>query len=205
MNEDPFAQEQKLQQHQGGRLLNRLEAMERLRLKSAHFSKVVAGKIKGLPLLACVRIGRRQLFPAGHARPLDCRSRGDIIMQKGSLKVVKDRRGVKVWRLQWRENGRGRTRILGCCADLSRAQADAERKKILGPLNTNEEAAAGRAVTLRRYVEDEYLTVKEPRLEALHACHHGPNHREPYSQGTRAAAARPDHAKRAASASRCEG
>lgn len=45
-----------------GRLLTREEAMERLRLKAAHFSKVVNGKVKGLPQLACVRIGRRQLF-----------------------------------------------------------------------------------------------------------------------------------------------
>jgi hypothetical protein len=45
-----------------GRLLTREEAMERLRLKPAHFSKVANGKVKGLPKLACVRIGRRQLF-----------------------------------------------------------------------------------------------------------------------------------------------
>jgi hypothetical protein len=44
------------------RLLTREEAMERLRLKPAHFSKVASGKVKGLPKLACVRIGRRQLF-----------------------------------------------------------------------------------------------------------------------------------------------
>lgn len=36
--------------------------MELLRLKPAHFSKVTNGKVKGLPKLACVRIGRRQLF-----------------------------------------------------------------------------------------------------------------------------------------------
>ena len=62
MNENPFAQEQSPQQHQSGRLLDRKEAMERLRLKSAHFSKVANGKVRGLPKLACVRIGRRQLF-----------------------------------------------------------------------------------------------------------------------------------------------
>ena len=45
-----------------GRLLTRQEAMERLRLKPAHFSKVASGKVKGLPQLASVRIGRRQLF-----------------------------------------------------------------------------------------------------------------------------------------------
>lgn len=58
------------------------------------------------------------------------------------------------------QNGRGRTRILGRYADLSRAQADAERKKILAPLKGKEEAAAATVVTLRRYAEDEYLTVK---------------------------------------------
>lgn len=62
MNENPFAQEQKTLQDQPGRLLDRKETMERLRLKPAHFSKVANGKVKGLPKLACVRIGRRQLF-----------------------------------------------------------------------------------------------------------------------------------------------
>lgn len=80
-------------------------------------------------------------------------------MQRGSLKAVLHR-GVKVWRLQWRENGHGRTRILGRCIDMSRDEADAERKRILAPLNTRTEAVETSAVTLRRYVEDEYLTVK---------------------------------------------
>jgi integrase len=81
-------------------------------------------------------------------------------VQRGSLKVIKNRRGERVWRLQWRENGRGRTRILGRYADMSRAEADAERQKILAPLNAKTEVAPTSAVTLRRYVEDEYLTLK---------------------------------------------
>jgi hypothetical protein len=44
------------------RLLTRAEAMDRLRLKSSHFSKVVSGKIKGLPRLPVVQIGRCQFF-----------------------------------------------------------------------------------------------------------------------------------------------
>ena len=36
--------------------------MARLRLKAAHFSKLVNGKVKGLPPLPCVQISRRQLF-----------------------------------------------------------------------------------------------------------------------------------------------
>src|SRR5215831_2780982 len=81
-------------------------------------------------------------------------------MQRGSLKPFKNRHGVKVWRLQWRENGRGRTRILGRCSDISRAEADAERRKILDPLNARANAAVTSTVTLQRYAEDEYLNVK---------------------------------------------
>ena len=43
---------------------------------------------------------------------------------------------------------------------MSRAEADAERDKNLGPLNTRTAAAGTSSVTLRRFVEDEYLTVK---------------------------------------------
>ena len=43
-------------------LLTREEAMDLLRLKPSHFSKVVNGKIKRLPRLPAVLIGRRQLF-----------------------------------------------------------------------------------------------------------------------------------------------
>jgi len=45
-----------------GKLLTREEAMTRLRLKPAFFSKIVNGKVKGLPRLPAVVIGRRQLF-----------------------------------------------------------------------------------------------------------------------------------------------
>jgi hypothetical protein len=50
------------------KLLTREEAMNRLRLKPAHFSKVANGKVKGLSKPACIRIRRRQLF---HEQTLD--------------------------------------------------------------------------------------------------------------------------------------
>jgi len=79
-------------------------------------------------------------------------------MQHGSLKVVKNRNGVKVWRAQWRENGCGRTRILDEYSQMSRDKARAQFDKILEPLNTATRRTS--AVTLLRYVEDEYLVVK---------------------------------------------
>jgi integrase len=83
-------------------------------------------------------------------------------MQRGSLKVVKNRKGVKVWRAQWRDDGHGRTRILGRYCDMTLAVARAELAKILAPLKTLALAAATApaAVTLRSFVEDDYLAVK---------------------------------------------
>jgi integrase len=69
--------------------------------------------------------------------------------------------GRKVWRAQWRENGRGRTRILGPYTDMSRAEARAILDGILAPLEQSRaRSRLGPAVTLRRYVLDEYLPTK---------------------------------------------
>jgi hypothetical protein len=43
-------------------LWTRKEAIMLLRLSPSHFSKVVNGKVKGLPTLPVIHIGRRQLF-----------------------------------------------------------------------------------------------------------------------------------------------
>ena len=45
-----------------GNIFNRKEARARLRLKPSHFSKVTNGKVRGLPKLACLRVGRLQFF-----------------------------------------------------------------------------------------------------------------------------------------------
>jgi integrase len=81
-------------------------------------------------------------------------------VQRGSLKQ-KLRDGAKWWHAQWREPGQknATTRWLGRCVDLSRSQARAELDKILAPINAR--AIAPRSnVTLRQYVESEYLIVK---------------------------------------------
>jgi len=43
-------------------LLTRTEAMDLLKLKASHFSKLVNGYIRSVPPIPCIRIGRRQLF-----------------------------------------------------------------------------------------------------------------------------------------------
>lgn len=76
-------------------------------------------------------------------------------MQTGSLKRVK-LRGVNVWRAQWREDGKGRTRILGRCADVTRGDARAELDRIVTAVNGRPVPAA-KVDTLRDFTENEYL------------------------------------------------
>ena len=81
-------------------------------------------------------------------------------MQRGSLQVVVHR-GRKVWRAQWRENGLGRTRILGSYKEISRAEARAMLDRILQPLEQKRGGSRNAAaITLRRFVLDEYLPTR---------------------------------------------
>ncbi len=77
-------------------------------------------------------------------------------MQRGSLKKV-SYQGGKAWRGQWREAGKGRTRILGRCADLTRGDALAELNRIVAAVNGREARVAPMVDTLRQYTENEYL------------------------------------------------
>jgi hypothetical protein len=44
------------------RILTRGEVMSILRVKPSHLSKIVNGKVKGVPRLIALQIGRKQLF-----------------------------------------------------------------------------------------------------------------------------------------------
>lgn len=81
-------------------------------------------------------------------------------MQAGSLKRIKHR-GVNVWRAQWREDGRGRTRILGHCSDMSRADARIELDRIVAAVNGHVRIRRAKPSTLRQFVENEYIPHKE--------------------------------------------
>jgi len=76
---------------------------------------------------------------------------------QGSLQQVKNSHGELVWRAQWRENGRGRTRILGTVAQMGRAQARAALDAIVKPLTANRPGRTT-AITVTAFVKDEYLT-----------------------------------------------
>jgi integrase len=90
-------------------------------------------------------------------------------MQRGSLKPVKYQ-GAKAWRAQWREAGKGRTRILWRCADLSRGEARAELDRIVAAVSGREFQAAPIVDTLRQYTENEYLAQMTRRWKASTAA-----------------------------------
>lgn len=77
-------------------------------------------------------------------------------MRRGSLRIVLDRHGVKLWRAQWRENGKGRTRILGRCLDVRRGDARAELDRIVTVVN-GKPAPGNPSDTVGQFVESEYL------------------------------------------------
>jgi hypothetical protein len=84
-------------------------------------------------------------------------------VQRGSLKKFFDKRKrVWVWRFQWREGGyKGpRTRDLGRCSDVSRAQARTAADAILEQVQGRAKGRTSSSVSLRRFIEDEYLDVK---------------------------------------------
>lgn len=81
--------------------------------------------------------------------------------QRGSLSK-RTIGGRAVWYAQWREGGGRRTKVLGTCARMNRAEATSALAQIIEPLNR----AAGlmkpgaRVLTFRDYLEREYLPVK---------------------------------------------
>ncbi len=78
----------------------------------------------------------------------------------GSLKAVKNSKGVMVWRVQWRENGRGRTKIVGNVREMRRSEAEAARRAIIEPLNAGRTTRAP-GVTVEEYVHGEYLASRD--------------------------------------------
>jgi integrase len=89
-------------------------------------------------------------------------------VQVGSLKKI-NLRGVNEWRGQWRENGKGRTRMLGRCADVTRGDARAELDRIVAAVN-GRPANAAKVDTVRQYTENEYLAIKTRQWKASTAA-----------------------------------
>jgi integrase len=90
-------------------------------------------------------------------------------MQRGSLKKFFDKRKrVWTWQFQWREPGfKGpRTKDLGRCSDISRAEARSGADEILQQLQGVAPTIRSSTIPLTRFVEDTYLDVKTRKWKA---------------------------------------
>ena len=76
--------------------------------------------------------------------------------QRGSLKARRIN-GRKVWYAQWWENGHHRAKILGPCSKMNAAEAKRALEAIVAPLNAQLERGIKRPLTMRQFVEQEYL------------------------------------------------
>lgn len=65
-----------------------------------------------------------------------------------------------MWRVQWRENGRGRSKYVGTVREMTRADAEAARRAIVEPFNVSKPTRAV-GVTVAAYVRDEYLASRD--------------------------------------------
>lgn len=85
--------------------------------------------------------------------------------QKGSLKKLPHRDGHLWWRFQWRKPGEknATTKWLGQCSKMSRAAAEAERDRILEPINAGLEMRPSTMMTLSEFINNTYLEVKKRR------------------------------------------
>src|SRR5260370_3811326 len=94
-------------------------------------------------------------------------------MQRGSLKKFFDKRKrVWTWQFQWREPGfKGpRTKDLGRCSDISRAEARSGADEILQQLQGVAPTIRSSTIPLTRFVEDTYLDVKTRKWKASTRC-----------------------------------
>jgi integrase len=85
--------------------------------------------------------------------------------QRGSLSSRK-RRGRLHWYAQWRENGQPRSKELGLCSQISRAQAETQLAAILQHINEQAGRPQRSISTFRSFVESVYVQVYRGKWKA---------------------------------------
>ena len=78
--------------------------------------------------------------------------------QKGSVRTRKHGRS-KVWVAQWWDRGAKKSKVLGRCSEISKAQADIMMAEILEPLNEKARQQITPIYTFRRYMNEVFLPV----------------------------------------------
>jgi integrase len=79
--------------------------------------------------------------------------------QRGSL-APRKRNGKRYWYAQWRENGQPKSKELGLCSEVSRAEAEVLLADILRPVNAGVCGAAAPFHTFQSFVESVFFKVR---------------------------------------------
>lgn len=78
--------------------------------------------------------------------------------QRGSLKPRR-RNGKNYWYAQWREDGKPKSKELGLCSKVNRAEAEAILSEILQPINSSAGQPSRILYTFENFVEAVYLPI----------------------------------------------
>ena len=83
--------------------------------------------------------------------------------QKGSLKKLRYRDGCLWWRLQWRKPGEKNvtTKWLGKCSKMSKRAAEAERDRVLEPINAGLEPHGSSMMNLSEFIDTVFVKAKQ--------------------------------------------
>jgi hypothetical protein len=76
--------------------------------------------------------------------------------QKGSVAARKHGRH-KVWVAQWRQDGTKRSKVLGRCSQITKAQAEILLSSIVSPVNTGTGRQTSQVALFGAYIKDVYL------------------------------------------------
>ncbi len=85
--------------------------------------------------------------------------------QRGSLNTRR-RKGKLYWHAQWREEGRKRSKNLGPCSKVPRADAEALLASILRPINGGSPRSQGEVFTFKNFLERVYLPIFREKWKA---------------------------------------
>src|SRR3954471_6734242 len=85
--------------------------------------------------------------------------------QRGSLNPRK-RKGKLYWYAQWREEGQKKSKVLGLCSKITRADAEAVLSSILRPVNGENGKSQVEVITFKSFLERVYLPIFREKWKA---------------------------------------
>jgi integrase len=79
--------------------------------------------------------------------------------QRGSI-TARKRNGKRYWYAQWRDNGQPKSKELGLCSQMSRAEADALLAEVLRPINAGVCGGTPQLFTFESFIQSVFFKVR---------------------------------------------